>query len=227
MIKSIASSSAGNAFLFDDLLLDCGVHIDKIRANCSLTDLEGCLISHSHSDHSIATENLLRAGVNVYCSRGTAKSLGIADHHRVNTVEELEQFYVGDWRVKSFRTAHEAEDPRGFLFQREPAKGVYLTDSCYSRYTFNRLTHILIEANYAKDILEENLKEGSISYPRKKRVIESHFSLRDVKEFLKGIGKSRLREVWLLHLSDDNSDEERFKEEVQEIVGVPVKVAGK
>ena len=53
----------------------------------------------------------------------------------------------------------------------------------------------------------------------KKRILKSHFSLENVKEFLKANDLSRVQEIWLLHLSDGNSDAERFKREIQELTG--------
>jgi hypothetical protein len=37
---------------------------------------------------------------------------------------------------------------------------------------------------------------------------------------------SKVQEIWLLHLSDGNSDADRFKREIQELTGKPVYVAG-
>jgi len=225
-IKHIASSSEGNAHLVDDLLLDCGVGMDELRANVDITDLAGCLLSHRHSDHSMSTEKLLRAGVNVYASRGTFNALGLS-HHRANIVESGQNFHVGDWTVKAFDTVHDCEQPLGFIFAKDNKKGLYLTDSAYSKYRFKGLTHILIECNYAYDIIMDNMKEGRIHPARKDRTIKNHMGLEDVKEFLRASDTSELEEIHLLHLSDVNSDEKRFKREIEELVGVPVVVAGK
>jgi len=43
-----------------------------------------------------------------------------------------------------------------------------------------------------------------------------------VKKFLQANDLSRVQEIWLLHLSDGNSNSERFKREVKEISGKPV-----
>jgi len=225
-IEHLASSSEGNAHLINgEILLDCGISINRIRENVHISDLKGILATHEHQDHVKAAEDLLRAGVTVYCSLGTATSLGIADHHNVSVVDAREQFQVGDWTVKAFEVVHDAEDPIGFLFQRDDFKGIYLTDSAYSKYKFEGLTHALIECNFAKDILDNKVENGAVHPARKNRVIQNHFSLRDVKNFLQEIDRSQLKEVHLLHLSEENSDEKRFKKEVQEIVGVPVEVA--
>lgn len=46
----------------------------------------------------------------------------------------------------------------------------------------------------------------------------------DIDE-LKANDLSKVREIWLLHLSDGNSDAERFKREVMELTGKPVYIA--
>ena len=49
----------------------------------------------------------------------------------------------------------------------------------------------------------------------------------NVKEFLRANDLSKVEEIHLLHLSDGNSDEARFKREIQELTGRVVMVAGK
>jgi DNA-binding transcriptional MerR regulator len=58
----------------------------------------------------------------------------------------------------------------------------------------------------------------------KKRLLRLHFSLENVKEFLRANDLSKVQEIWLLHLSDNNSDEERFKREIMELTGKVVYV---
>ena len=76
------------------------------------------------------------------------------------------------------------------------------------------------------DILNENLKAGKVQGFRKKRIIQSHFNLENVKNFLVANDLSQVREIWLLHLSDQNSDAKQFKKEIMELTGKPVFVAG-
>ena len=226
-IKHIASSSSGNAHVFGDLLLDCGVNIDRLREEVDLKSLSGCLLSHEHGDHSKAVGDILRSGVPVYTSRGSAEALGIYNHHRVYTPEEIELFYVGDWRVKSFPVKHDSEEPRAFQFQSEPVKAVYITDASFSKYYFRGLTHMFIECNYSKEIIGENVERGAINYARKRRTIDNHFSLEDVEDLIRASGTERLRSIHLLHLSDANSDEKLFKERLEGEFGVPTIIAPK
>lgn len=232
-VKVIASGSRGNCYRISDgvtpVLLECGLPIKQIRQGLGfgLTEVAACLVTHEHQDHSKAIRDVLRAGVYVYTSPGTIKALGL-EHHRLRPVRAKETFKVGTWTVRAFETQHDAQEPLGFLLHSRASNErlLYATDTYYIRYKFPGLTHIMVECNYAADILEANVKRGSVPEVLKKRLLTSHFSLDNVKEFLKANDLSQVREIWLLHLSDGNSDAERFKREVQALTGRPVYIAG-
>jgi phosphoribosyl 1,2-cyclic phosphodiesterase len=232
-IRVLASGSAGNCYCVSDgstsLLLECGISVKQIRRGLGfgLTNVAACLVSHEHQDHAKAVADVLRAGVEVYTSPGTIKALGL-EHHRLRPVRAKETFKVGTWTVRAFETQHDAQEPLGFLLHSRASNErlLYATDTYYIRYKFPGLTHIMVECNYAADILEANVKRGSVPEVLKKRLLTSHFSLDNVKEFLKANDLSQVREIWLLHLSDGNSDAERFKREVQALTGRPVYIAG-
>jgi len=240
-ISALASGSKGNCYRVTDsrtpLLLECGISIQKIKKGVGfkLADIAGCLVTHEHQDHCKAAADITRAGIDTYMSAGTAwalietasKDSAIFAGHRVKIKKALEQFKVGTWTILPFATQHDAKEPLGFLLaNQEGDKLLYATDTYYIQYRFQDLTHIMIECNYAKDILQANVRAGLVPAVLEKRLLTSHFSLENVKEFLKANDLSRVREIWLLHLSDQNSDAERFKREVQELTGKPVFVAG-
>ena len=231
-IKVLASGSAGNCYLVSDgltpLLLECGISIKQIRRGLGfgLTQVAACLVSHEHQDHSRALKDVLKAGVEVYTSPGTIEALGL-EHHRLRPVKSKDTFRIGSWTIKAFETQHDAQEPLGFLLHSRASNErlLYATDTYYIRYKFPGLTHIMVECNYAKDILYENVKRGSVPEVLKNRLLTSHFSLENVKEFLKANDLSKVQEIWLLHLSEQNSCEKRFKEEVQKITGKPTYIA--
>ncbi len=231
-IRSLASGSSGNCYWVSDgtqpLLLECGIRYKEIQEgiNFRVSDLAGCLITHEHGDHCKAVKKLMAAGVNVYTSQGTIEALDVSGH-RIIPVKEKQLYRVDNWFVKPFKTEHDAVQPLGYLIQnRIGDRLLFATDTFYVRYLFPGLTHIMIECNYALDILKENVKYGRVLEVQKNRVLKSHFSLKNVKEFLKANDLSRVREIWLLHLSDDNSDAGRFKKEIQGLTGKPVYIAG-
>jgi phosphoribosyl 1,2-cyclic phosphodiesterase len=224
-IMAFASGSRGNCYRVSDgsspLLLECGIPFREIRAGLDfrLSEIAGCIVSHEHHDHSKATKDILRAGIDCYMSKGTAEALG-ATGHRVYIVKAGEQFVIGTWTILPFKTEHDATEPLGFLLVNKTGdKLLFATDTYYIRYRFRGLTHIMVECNYAADILEANVESGVVAVGQKNRLLQSHFSLENVKDFLKANDLSKVEEIWLLHLSDGNSNAERFKREIQELTG--------
>ena len=227
MIKSIASSSSGNAHIVDNqVLLDCGVKLDTLRKHLgNLTKLSGCLVSHSHQDHCSAVEDLLTAGIEVYMDEPTKEELKL-DHHRLHVVEPINETYqVGDFKVKGFPLIHDSAGGIGFLLKGNEKKIAYITDTEVVRYSFKDLTHLMVESNYSWKILRQKVGKGTVSHVRKNRTIENHLSLEDTKNILENIDRSKLREIRLLHLSAENADREKFKQEIEQEFGIPTKVA--
>jgi phosphoribosyl 1,2-cyclic phosphodiesterase len=224
-IQVLASSSRGNCYRISDgstpLILECGIRFKEIqqKLNFRLSEIAGCLLSHEHLDHSKAVKDIMKAGIDCYMSQGTAEAIGVSGH-RVRIVKE--QFRVGTWTILPFDTVHDAVEPLGFLLASGKEKLLFATDTSYIRYRFKGLTHIMIEANYQREILEHGVEEGLVPVVVRNRIRRSHFDLNHLKEFFRANDLSKLQGVWLLHLSDGNSDEGQFKREIQEIVGKPV-----
>src|SRR5690554_5936962 len=225
-IRVLASSSSGNCYKVSDgqtsLLLECGISIQRIRQGLGfrLSEIDGCLVTHEHKDHCKAAGDVIKAGIDVYMSAGTKEALGV-DGHRVKVVKAREQFNVGTFTILPFETEHDAKEPLGYLIYSSATgdKLLFATDTYYIRYRFPGLTHIMVECNYASDILQSNIQEGLVPEGLKNRLLQSHFSLEHVKEFLRVNDLSNVQEIWLIHLSDGNSDAKRFRKEIQELTG--------
>lgn len=236
-IRHLASSSSGNAYLITDrmfppehILIDCGIPFKQLQRmlNHGVSKLVGCLISHEHLDHSKSAVDLMKAGIDVFTSAGTVDVLKLTGH-RINRIQPRKQFRMGQrWTILPFEVEHDAVEPFGFLIAHSGGdKLLYVTDSYYVRYKFTGLTHIMVECNYAADILDFNVSKGNVPAPMKKRIRRSHMSIETVKEFLLANDLSMVREIHLLHLSDGNSDAGRFKREIEMLTGKPVYIADK
>ncbi|WP_404407678.1 MBL fold metallo-hydrolase [Jeotgalibacillus malaysiensis] len=230
-IKVLGSGSKGNAYHISDgrtsLLLEAGIKFRDIqrKLNFETSDIEACLISHEHGDHRAGLKDVLKAGINTYMSAGTAEAIGM-DHHRIKKVEAKKSFKVGTWTILPFDVEHDVNEPFGFMLQNEQGERLlFVTDSYYVKYKFKDLTHIMIETNYSMNILKENIAEGRVPAVLKKRLMQSHFSLENALDFFRANDLSKVQEIWLLHLSSNNSDEEHFKREVQKVTGKIVKIA--
>ena len=230
-ITPLASSSMGNAYHVTDgttaLLIECGIPFREIRKklNFRTSEIAGCLVTHEHQDHCSAMNDVLRAGIDVYASAGTIEAINIS-HHRLRPIQAKTAFKLGTWNILPFETEHNAKEPLGFLLaNKSGAKVLFATDTYYIRYRFQGLTHIMIECNYAKDILMKNVASGDVPRLVARKLIKAHFSLENVKKFFKANDLTNVQEIWLIHLSNKNADADRFKTEIQAITGKPVYIA--
>ena len=76
----------------------------------------------------------------------------------------------------------------------------------------------MIECNYSTELLKKNITKGLPEFVAK-RLFESHFELENVKKFLEAQDLTTVKEIYLLHLSDGNSDAKLFKSEIQKLTG--------
>lgn len=230
-IKVLASGSSGNAYTISDgvttLLLDAGIPLKEIQVGTGfkVPQLAGAFVTHEHMDHSKAVKELARLGVDIYASRGTLEACGL-DGHRYHVVRSLEELDAGSFRVLPFSVEHDAAEPLGFLFTSRATeeKLLYFTDTYFLRYRFRGLNYIMGECNYTEEGVRRSLQEGRIPPEFVSRLVRSHMSLENFLGFLKANDMSAVRQIWLLHLSENNSEAQRMKEEVQRLTGVEVYV---
>ncbi|MFD0710589.1 MBL fold metallo-hydrolase [Paenibacillus sp. GCM10027626] len=232
-ISPIGSSSAGNAYHVTDgktgLLLECGIRFKDIRRalNFQTADIAACLISHEHTDHCKGAADVMRAGIDIYASEGTFAAAGLAGHRAI-PIQAGKQFTIGTWTILPFKVEHDVEEPLGFLMANQAGeKLLFATDTYYIQYRFSGLNYIMVECNYSTAILDSNIAAGLVPPGMKRRLLRSHFSLENVKDFFRANDMSSVKEIWLLHLSDTNSDEALFKREIQGLTGAVVHVANR
>lgn len=230
-IMPLASSSKGNCYLVDDgstkILLEAGIRFKDIQValGFQMSSIAGCLVTHEHKDHCQSVKSIMKVGIDVYASQGTLDVLELS-RHRTIPIQAHKQFTIGTWVIRPFDVEHDVSEPLGFLMQNDVReKLVFITDSFYCRYRFDGITHLMIECNYSLKILDENIVAGRVPAVMKKRLIRSHFSLENVKDFLKANDLQCISEIWLLHLSDNNSNADLFKREIQELTGKRVYIA--
>ena len=221
IIKSFESGSSGNLHLIQDgnksLMIEAGLSMKKIMNYMNL-NVSGCLLSHYHADHSKSAKQLLKFGIDLYCTKETAEFLGLSGS-RLKIIDADKPFNVDGFSCLSFRTNHDTPGAVGFLIDAGSSRTLFATDTGSLPYRFPGLTHVIIECNFSEDsITQEN--EFVMDRTRK-----THMSLEKVLEFLKNNDLSRLNEIHLIHLSSQNSDKELFKRSVMSATGVPVYIS--
>lgn len=233
-LRILGSSSSGNCYLLETeketLIIECGVSDKEIikALEYDISKIAGVIVTHSHLDHSASAGKMADRGVDIYMTSETSKSLNLKGH-RIKIVEPLKQFDVGNFKILPFQTKHDCLGSVGFLIYEKSLEitTLFATDTFYIEYIFENLNNILIECNYAKDILYKNVADGIITKALKDRTLKSHFELENVKGFLKANDLLGVRNICLLHLSDRNSDAGRFREEIEELTGINTTIADK
>lgn len=233
-LKVISTGSKGNAYILENqseaLLIECGVRISEIKKalDFNLKKVAGCIVTHEHMDHAFAIKDVVALGIKLYASNGTLTKMSVftGKGSRSVVMENRATYQIGGFKVMAFDVKHDAVEPVGFLIHHpDCGKVLFLTDTYYCEYTFPGLNNIIIEANYAKEIVDSKFGADSGKEFLRNRILKSHFSLENCKGMLRANDLSAVNNIVLIHLSDSNSDEAMFFRQVKQQTGKNVTVA--
>lgn len=236
-LKCLGSSSLGNCYLLENdrecLVLEAGLPFKeiKIALDFNVSKIVGALITHEHGDHTAHAKEFKVAGFPVHASQGTIEALGgIAS---LFTVERVGYWYrLGGFTVTPFPVVHDAAEPFGYIIHhQEMGTLLFASDTECIKQNFlkQRLNHIMVECNYSQKIIDSRVHQGETGKGLRDRILQSHMELETCKEFIRHNKTVMLDNVILLHLSDGNSNQKQFIQEIQEVTGERVNVfaAGK
>lgn len=231
----LGSGSSGNCYLLENknecLILEAGIPFKAVKTSIDFEvgKIVGVIASHSHSDHFGYAQEYLKAGIPVYASEQTHAA--IPDYINKEIMlpgywYRLSQYRERGFTITPFSVVHDVEC-YGFIIEHEDiGKMLFCTDTEYVKQNFKgiRLNHILIECNYSQKIIDSRVSQGNTVKGLRDRVLQSHMELETCKTFIESNKTSNLMTIILLHLSDCNSDEKIFKEEIQNIAGSGTRV---
>lgn len=203
MIKCLGSGSKGNGWVIDDgrevLIVDCGVPVKemKIAIDFEISRVVGCIVSHSHQDHAGYTSQYEGCGLKVYKPYEAIGDIGYAK--------------FGSFFIQSFPLVHDVPC-FGFLIS-NPNIGriLYATDTEYIRYRFKNLNYVIVEANYANELLDDDLDDTT----KRTHVLRGHMELGTTLRFLRQNVDEHTRAVVLAHLSNENANKDMFLGEAE------------
>lgn len=227
-VKVLGSGSSGNAYIVSNnetaLMIECGLTLKTLQelTGYRLTDIDACLVSHEHGDHAKASQNLAKLGIDVYMTNGTKEAIN-ANERRFKAFKRISPYeykseVIGTFKVTPFRAIHDAKEPVGFRIK-DTVTGetlTFLTDSAYCPYKFQGSNIFMLEINYIKELIDSNTLDESINLSRRNRTVESHMSLDTAIDFLKSSGADKADKIYIMHLSDANSNEEIIRKTVEE-----------
>lgn len=225
-LKCLGSGSQqGNCYLLstetETLILDCGIPIIEIKKglNFDLSKVLGCVVTHSHKDHSLSVKDFENMGIPVYKPYENKEPINLNGWNGT-----IQAFDLTDKNGKFMHTnADGSECPcYGFLITHpDLGRMLYITDTELVKWRFKDINHILISCNYQKKYIDdENLA-------KRNHVFRGHMELETVKEFIKANNSESLQSIILCHLSNDNANPEECKAEVEKVAKCPVYVARK
>jgi len=231
------SSSTGNLYVVtannsERLLIECGVAWPKLikALNYNLEGIKGCLLTHEHIDHSKAIHDVIKAGIDVFASKGTIDAIDIKGRH-IRYIKNRDVGLIGNTlRFKAFNTNHDAAEPLGFIVH-EIATGenlLFATDTSHITQRFKlKFDIIAICCSYNGEYLAKRVKEKTINETVAKRLLTAHMEHNETKRYLSEFcDLSRTRVLHLLHLSHDNINKKKIKADFEKTFFIQTVIKG-
>lgn len=224
----LSSGSDRNGYLLtngkETLIIEAGVRLSSVKKalDYKMTSIVGCLISHSHNDHAGYIQSYLQAGILIMTSEDTLKEKNVTENlHFTRAVKPGKGYKAGNFKIIPFLGFHDVVCYGYHINHPETGNIMFLTDSFMCDYTFENISHFLIEANYSDEILERNIIEGRVNAAMRPRLMKTHMEITTTRDTILANNLTSLRTCVLLHLSNGNSNEEEFVKTIREVVGIP------
>lgn len=224
-ITSFASSSEGNLYLLvsgkTKILLEAGVEKKKIRdyllkENLMISELDGCIISHNHGDHSLSVEY-----VSDYIDTYVTMEL-FEKFENLHKICPKKPFKIGNVKILPIPIEHGEKENNAFVFMDKDSCVFFATDfSLMSQNVSNfKFDRIYIECNYDDIHIEHILEDSAYKDERRMkyiRQVSTHMSKENCKKHLRKMNLSNCKEIVLLHpsaflISKENTKKEFEKE---------------
>ena len=227
-IEVLGSSSLGNAYIVSDgatsILLDAGIPYKELqkKSDFKINGVTACLLSHCHIDHSRAVKDLLKNAVDVYALFETLAMFGATMHHRTHIVKPMESFMVNTFEILPITMYHDCPCVGYMVYSNVTNERLFFATDTY-KITVNPqgVDYLILEINYQKEIVNRLVNDGVMEASIRARLLFSHYELSKALNWLKRIDKSRLKRIYVAHLSSGNSNAEEIKNAVIAETGVP------
>ncbi len=218
----LGSNSLGNGYVLGNdreaLLIEAGVSMRYVKKalKWQLNKLVGAVVSHEHNDHAKFVKEVAASGVVVLALKEVFNVHGLLGKPFTKEVVPFKGYKVGGFKVQPLPVKHDVPCVGYIIQHNDMGKLLFVTDTVTFDYTVPGLTAVLIEANYADDILNENIAREPKKAAQRNRLLNSHMEIGQTKQILSELDLSAVENIVLIHLSDDNSDEQRFVAEVHD-----------
>ena len=219
----LGSGSQGNSALVSDgstrLLIDAGLSCKQLclrleSLGVDPASLDGILLTHEHGDHVRGLKVLLRkCEVPIYCNLQTREAMNgtSPESAKWKIFESGNSFEVGRIEIETFRVAHDAAEPVGYVLRdRQSRLGILSDVGWITNLVRSRLAGVhtlFVEANYDETMLQNDTIRP---WSTKQRIASRHGHLSNdqTAELAATLAADGLGQIVLGHLSRDcNSPE--------------------
>lgn len=234
ILKCLASGSSGNCYLLvspadnSTLIIEAGIRFSNIKValGFDLTGVVGCLVSHRHNDHARCVADMLSFGIRTLALKDVFESKDLSGHPFAKSILPGHGYSLGKFRVFCIPVAHDVPCLAFIIDHPDMGRTLFVTDTMLLEYQIPPNTrHLMLECNYADDILQQNIDSGKVPKSMRDRLMYSHMELETCKGIIRATDMAPVSDIVLLHLSDGNSNADRFASEVEAISGKPVYIA--
>ena len=225
--SSLGSGSKGNGTLvrYQDclLLIDCGFSLKETekrlsRLGVAAEALDAVLVTHEHSDHIGGIGPLARKyAMPVYMTSGTERSRDIGHIPQLNLIHRYERFRVKEIDVIPVAVPHDAAEPAQYVFEAGNKRLGVLTDlgsiTPHVENHYQSCDALLLEANH-----DPRMLAGGAYPPTLKQRVASpwgHLSNQQAAAFLSNLDCTRLQQLVVAHISQQNNTLDLAQAEIQ------------
>jgi len=196
-LKTIASSSKGNAFILDNFLIDCGVK--------DVPEFEYILLTHVHGDHDgYFIEHLKKAKG---WTTGENTFIEVMEKHSIYEKLLLDKYIKPeDLNVKTLNLTHD-KACTGFLIKDSTNTYLHITDTAHVDLSSIECNMLSIEANHDISTLE------SCDYNDwlKSRIRNTHLNNEQAIDIAELVGAKKVN---FIHMSENSNDVETLELEL-------------
>ena len=227
----LGSNSFGNCYILEAvseaLIIEAGVRMANVKKalKWQMRKVVGAIITHEHNDHSGYIAEMVATGVLVLALEDVFKAHNLLGKPFTKDIVPNNGYKIGNFKIYTVQVKHDVPCLGYIISHPEMGKLLFLTDTITLDVRISGLNHILIEANYADDIVEQKIASGTMPEAMRPRLLNSHMEIEQTKAILAENDLSQVDNIVLIHLSDGNSDEDRFVKEVQQLTGKTVYAA--
>lgn len=213
-VDILASGSSGNCIAVrssqSTILVDAGIAKTKIEkrlldVGIRPDSIKAILITHAHGDHIKGLPLANKYKIPVFAGKDEWKSIqGVTNHWNINAGNE---FAIYDFKVKSFRTHHDAYDPVGYTLASEGQKVSICLDTGHVDdemiQAMSNSDIYIIESNHEPRMVEASDYPDSV----KARILSEngHLSNQQTASALYRLVQGKGEKIILTHLSSKNN----------------------